>query len=165
MTGLNPAFREAVLAKRAGLPPPAPKTVVAPVRKMPHYDEHPSRILAEARKLFALATAERAEAARILADARIEAELIRSAAQAEAPAPHAPAIDAILRDVCERHGVTLSALRGVGRQRELTAARHEAIRLAHAARPELSMAALGRIFRRNHTTILHALRKDAGGGA
>jgi chromosomal replication initiation ATPase DnaA len=158
MSGLNPTFRDAALAKKAGLPPPVARAP-AP-RAMPRTNTDPRHLLGEARKLFAMATAERAEAARVLADARAEAELILSGARAAPPAEHLlPSPAAILREVADRHGVSLASILGQGRAAELVAARHEAVALVHAARPDLSLPALGRIFKRDHTSILNALRR------
>ncbi len=156
MTGLNPEFRDAVLAKRLSVA--APRTAPAlPRRAKPRHDA--ADLLAEARKLFAEATRERAEAARVLADAREEAELILARAQDAVALPSLPSVKAILCEVASRHGVTIAAITGRSLRREVVAARHEAIALAHAARPDLSLPALGRLFRRDHTTILSALRK------
>lgn len=155
MTGLNPDFRDAVLAKRlVAAPPLAP---VLPRRAKPPHDA--VHFLAEARKLFAEATRERAEAARVLAEAREEAGLILARAEEALALPALPSVKAILSEVAGRHGVTIAAITGRSVRREIVAARHEAIALAHAARPDLSLPALGRLFRRDHTTILNALRK------
>ncbi|MBX3751922.1 MAG: hypothetical protein KF897_17725, partial [Opitutaceae bacterium] len=48
---------------------------------------------------------------------------------------------------------------GASRTRHVVEARFEAIRLVRAARPDLSLPAIGRLFNRDHTTILHALKR------
>lgn len=69
-----------------------------------------------------------------------------------------PAID-IIKDVAMKHGMTVAIIRGPSRSRSIVTARHDAMAKVHIARPDLSLPALGRIFHRDHTTLLHALRK------
>lgn len=126
----------------------------------------------------------RAEAATLLAEARAEAVAIVAAAVVEARQEAARIIhDAvhiadkawqpqasepverrlvadIIRATAERHGVPARRLIGRGMARNIVMARHEAIAEAYQARPDLSLPVLGRLFgNRDHTTILHALRK------
>lgn len=119
----------------------------------------------------------------IIAEARAEAAAIVNAALAEArqqiaamtadacrhiadeqPGEHVPAervlIADIIRQTAERHGISARRLLGQGRAKQLVEARTEAIAMAYVARPDLSLPALGRLFgNRDHTTILHAVRR------
>lgn len=117
------------------------------------------------RALLRDARKDREAAAAALAEARVQAQTIIAEAEAGARivtmiGPALPSVLSIQKQTAERHGVTLQALLGDGRGRELMAARYEAIALAHAARPDLSAAALGRIFKRDHTIILRALKRS-----
>lgn len=163
MTGLNPAFRDAVLAKRAGLAPPLVPSI-ADIATRPAERAEARQLMAEARKLFALAVRERAEAARVLANALVEADLIRTRAAEVAELPLLPSVREIIGAVAARHGLAVSAILGARKSRQVVAARHEAIALAHAARPDLSLSELGRLFKRDHTSIHHVLRKQGRGG-
>lgn len=69
-----------------------------------------------------------------------------------------PAID-IIKDVATKYGVPVGVIRGPSRCSEAVEARHRAIVLVHQARPDLSLPAMGRIFNRDHTSILYAIRK------
>ena len=146
----------ALIAKQRGEPIPAPGQRVAP--------ETVERSLKAARRLLDDARRYREEAALVLADARTHAAMIVAEAEIAVRAkidvgPSLPSIAEIIKATAVRHSITVSALLSQGRSRHLVAARHEAIALAHAARPDFSLPALGRIFRRDHTAILHALRK------
>lgn len=121
------------------------------------------KLQAETRKLYAEARADREAAALALAEARLHAATIVAEAQVKVAAkvdagPALPSVAEIQTATAERHGITLSALLGKGMARHIVAARYEAIRLAHAARPDLSSPSLGRLFRRDHTTVLRAIK-------
>jgi chromosomal replication initiation ATPase DnaA len=153
------AFVERVRAKRACV---AARPVAPEPRPMA-----PSEIkalLRQARALMAEARAERAEAARVLADARVEAATLLAEARTkvEMAGPRLPSVAEIISAVAERRGVSHAAIVGRGASRLVVAARHEAIQIAHAARPDLSSTDLGRLFRRDHAAILYALRKGRG---
>lgn len=102
------------------------------------------------------------EARLILIAAREEATKILSRAGLDASdtVGRVPVLD-IIKAVAAKHGLTVAQIKGHGRQKALTAARHEAISRVYAARPDLSLPQIGRIFHRDHTTILHAVRKTA----
>lgn len=71
----------------------------------------------------------------------------------------------ILGTICAFHGVTRAELMSRGRQRFMCKIRDEAIRAVADARPDMSLPELGRIFGgRDHTTIIHSLRKTAKPG-
>jgi len=66
----------------------------------------------------------------------------------------------IIKRVCDRHGVTLFAIRGKCRAAFLAAVRHQAIVRVYLARPKASLPEIGRWFDLDHTTILSAVRKS-----
>jgi hypothetical protein len=57
-----------------------------------------------------------------------------------------------------KHGVKEVDILGAAKPVEIVAARHDAIRLIYR-HTQHSMPAVGKIFNRDHTTILHAIRK------
>lgn len=65
----------------------------------------------------------------------------------------------IIMEVAIAHGVSYEDILGRSRARHLVAARHEAIYEVRKRRPHLSLPQIGRIFKRDHTSILHALRQ------
>jgi hypothetical protein len=65
----------------------------------------------------------------------------------------------ILRLVALRHGINVEAISGRSRFRSIVAARHEAIGLVYTHCRRLSLPEIGRLFNRDHTTILHAIEK------
>lgn len=74
----------------------------------------------------------------------------------------APAAAAtIIRLVALRTGVSADDIIGPRRHRPIAAARKAAIKLVHSHCPHLSMPAIGRIFHRDHTTILFSLGRTA----
>lgn len=67
----------------------------------------------------------------------------------------------ILSLVALKHGVMQREILGPYRNRAIVAARHEAIAMTYQ-HTQLSMPAVGRLFARDHTTVLHALKKTGG---
>lgn len=65
----------------------------------------------------------------------------------------------ILKEVCERRGFGVLDILGPSRRDAVCRVRDEAIRAVANGRPDLSLPAIGRIFKRDHTSILHSLRK------
>ena len=63
----------------------------------------------------------------------------------------------IIRLVALRRDVNLDDILGPRRDRHLVAARYEAIRLVKSHCPHLSYPGIGRVFNRDHTSILNAL--------
>lgn len=63
---------------------------------------------------------------------------------------------AIKKDVCRRYGLELEDLIGPSQRKAAVAARYEAIRLIKKS-IQSSSTELGRMFGRDHTTILYAL--------
>jgi len=69
-------------------------------------------------------------------------------------------IAAVIRDTAEKYGITEKELLSTSRKKKFVSPRQEAI---YRIRNEVqkSMPEIGRIFDRDHTTILHALEKHA----
>lgn len=65
----------------------------------------------------------------------------------------------VIEVVALKHDVLPEEILGVSRKKEIVKARHEAIFEVHRRFHKLSLPRLGQIFNRDHTTILHALRK------
>ena len=116
------------------------------------------KILADAAK-EAEAMIERAkiEADRIVANAVDRAsEIVSASLQREAV--RRLAID-IIRDVARKHGISVETIKSSTRTKHIVEARHEAMALVYTLRPDLSLPQIGKIFERDHTTILYAVRK------
>lgn len=73
------------------------------------------------------------------------------------PGPHA-----IVKLVSLKHGLTTKEVLGQDRFVRIVAARHESIWMIHTHCPWLSMPEIGRIFGRDHTTILYTIQKFTG---
>jgi chromosomal replication initiation ATPase DnaA len=65
----------------------------------------------------------------------------------------------IIAEVALAHRVTVEDILGPGRSAPLVEARHKAIIEVAVRRPAFSLPQIGRCFNRDHTTILHVLRK------
>jgi hypothetical protein len=65
----------------------------------------------------------------------------------------------VIEAVCERHEVAYTAVMSRSRFADIVAARHEAIVAVATAFPWMSLPKIGRVFGRDHTSILHALDK------
>lgn len=63
----------------------------------------------------------------------------------------------IVRETCERHGITLEMVVGKRRTRPIVACRYEI--MWHLNRLGMSMPAIGRRLKRHHTTVLHGIRQ------
>lgn len=66
---------------------------------------------------------------------------------------------AIIERVAQEHDVPSSFILSASRAHRAVAARDAAIRAVADERPGLSLPQIGRIFNRDHSTILHSLRK------
>lgn len=66
-----------------------------------------------------------------------------------------------IEEVAARHNVTTEEILGDCRLAHICAARWEAVRAVQTKNPGLSTVALGKIFNRDHTTIMYALKKTA----
>lgn len=65
----------------------------------------------------------------------------------------------IMAEVALAHGVTIADILGRSRAHPIVKARHQAIIELALRRPAMSLPQIGRHFSRDHTTILHVLRK------
>ncbi len=65
----------------------------------------------------------------------------------------------IIATVATFHGVEPQDITGASRNRAITRARFDAVRAVAEARPDMSLPMIGRVFNRDHTTILHALKR------
>lgn len=65
----------------------------------------------------------------------------------------------LIRAVAMKHALTVADIKGPSRAMNIVDARQEAMAMVYKTRPDLSLPQIGRIFDRDHTTILHALRK------
>ena len=68
----------------------------------------------------------------------------------------------IIATTASDHGLTVDDLVGKVRTRHISAARFEAMARIRAER-KLSLPAIGRLFNRDHTTVLHALKAYSAG--
>lgn len=68
-------------------------------------------------------------------------------------------IKGIIAQVAMDHGVPYEDIIGVCRTKRIVAARHAAIVEVATRRPSLSLNQMGRVFKRDHTTIVHVLQK------
>ncbi|PLP56243.1 hypothetical protein CYK37_26030 [Mesorhizobium loti] len=75
--------------------------------------------------------------------------------------PRMPAREIISR-VGALHGYRLDEITGPRLEKKLVQARFDAIKAVADARPDMSLPQIGRIFNRDHTSILHALKKRGG---
>lgn len=70
-----------------------------------------------------------------------------------------PCAASILEVNARKHGVSVDDLRSDVRKREIVAAKHDAIVDLHLKRPDFSLSQIGSEMNKDHTTVLHALRK------
>lgn len=111
---------------------------------------------------FDLADAE----ARLLAQAQV---LLSSRGDADAAEDVCdrdnPAVEEIVAGVLENFpGVTWEDIISVRRDRWLVKPRHACMRAVYERRSDLSLSRIGRIFRRDHTTVLQVVRKPGADG-
>lgn len=69
-----------------------------------------------------------------------------------------PVID-IIRQTSASTGISIGEILGNRRSRPIVAARHMAMARAYVERPDLSLPELGRLFKREHTSILACVKK------
>lgn len=65
----------------------------------------------------------------------------------------------IVELVADNHGVTADDIFGRRKTKHIVEARFEAISQVRRARPDWSLSRLAMFFDRDHTTVIHALRK------
>lgn len=66
---------------------------------------------------------------------------------------------AVLTAVAIKHGLTLSEIMGKDRRHHVAHARQEAFWVLKQTYPEMSLPAIGRMFGKDHTTVLHGIRQ------
>lgn len=71
----------------------------------------------------------------------------------------------VIENVAKEHGVSVGLIIGQRRAREIVVIRDKAVRAVADQFPEMSLPDIGRAFKRDHTTILHSLRKTKPEGA
>jgi hypothetical protein len=69
-----------------------------------------------------------------------------------------PRAKRVLREIAEEHGITCAEIVGDRRIRAVVDARQAAMRALVDQLPDWSIARIGRFLRRDHTTVLHALK-------
>lgn len=72
-------------------------------------------------------------------------------------------VHVIIERCAHRYGVSVADILGRGRMRALVTARHEAIQIVSRVFPRFSTPHLGRLFNRDHTSILYALGRTTRG--
>ena len=124
-----------------------------PVARQPSSDPIATR---DAENIVALAVA----VAAVTADrARESAKGVNVVSAADVIKSPASAAKAALRAVSQRTGVPVDAILGRERRSAIAAARHEAVWRVHEA-TKWSLPRVGRFFDdRDHTTVLHSLRR------
>jgi chromosomal replication initiation ATPase DnaA len=68
-----------------------------------------------------------------------------------------PAIE-IMQEAATACGTDILAIRGHSRQKPIAAARRYAIVMVYIERSDLTLVQIGRLFNKDHTTILHSIR-------
>jgi chromosomal replication initiation ATPase DnaA len=148
---------------------PPPRREQATVKRVNIVSEQRARDERQAR-LDAAEADRREQTRQIIAAAKAQAELIVSEAQslaavitAEAVAEveaRPPSVMDIIKAMAEKHGVSVAEIKGKRRNRHITVARQEAMALAYEQRPDLALPQIGRVFGRDHTTVLYAVQKS-----
>lgn len=70
-----------------------------------------------------------------------------------------PEADEIIRRIAKEYGTTVATIKGRRRAAPIVAARWAAISAVRDAYPEITLIDLGRLFNRDHTSIIHVFRK------
>lgn len=68
-------------------------------------------------------------------------------------------VETIIREVAAKHGVSVEAIKGRRKDNGIVAIRHEAMVRAYLEAEDLSLPQISRIFKRDHTSLLHAVQK------
>ncbi|MBB4189325.1 helix-turn-helix domain-containing protein [Sinorhizobium terangae] len=112
---------------------------------------------AKARRIAALETELADAGARLIAQAQV---LLGQRAGEEAEDGDRPPVEEIVAAVLERFpGVSWEDIISVRRERRLVEPRHACMRAVYDARKDLSLPLIGRIFRRNHVTVLGVVQR------
>jgi chromosomal replication initiation ATPase DnaA len=67
---------------------------------------------------------------------------------------------AVIAEVADRHGVPVEEVMGGRREKIIARARQDSMAAIKARFPNDTLPMIGRLFNRDHTTVLHALRKQ-----
>lgn len=65
----------------------------------------------------------------------------------------------IIKQVCEAHNVPVAYVLGKSRNRAIVDARQAAMAAVYQLRPDMSCPQIGKLFNRDHTTVLYAIVK------
>nr|DAH84729.1 MAG TPA: ATPase [Caudoviricetes sp.] len=65
----------------------------------------------------------------------------------------------MIADVAHKHGVTYAQVLSTSRARRLVEARYDAMQAVYQAKPHLSLAQMGKLFRRDPKTVWHGLMR------
>lgn len=68
-------------------------------------------------------------------------------------------VQQIIADVAHKHGLTYADVLAQKRAKAVVRARHDAMAAVYEAKPHLSLAQMGKMFRRDPKTVHHGLRK------
>lgn len=68
-------------------------------------------------------------------------------------------VQQIIADVAHQHGLTYADILAQKRAKAVVRARHDAMAAVYEAKPHLSLAQMGKMFRRDPKTVHHGLRK------
>ena len=142
--GLNPNFAKKVWASRRAAEDEERKRA---------YRARAERIHAHQERNREIIRKQRAEEEK----ARQRGDLVRAA-----PGKIPPR--SIIAIVAARHGLEVEAIMNGNNTKPAVECRHEAVAAVHAEYPDMSLKRLGMVFKRHHTTILHALRKKGAWG-
>lgn len=71
----------------------------------------------------------------------------------------------VIEKIAKENGVSVGLILGERRGREVVAIRDKAVRAVAEQFPEMSLPDIGKAFKRDHTTIIHSLRKTKPEGA
>ena len=89
--------------------------------------------------------------------ARRTAETLKEMEAAGQITPKGPPVASILAAVAEATGRTVAELSGIQRSRPIAHSRQFGYFMVRALRPDLSLMAIGRIFNRDHSTVMYGL--------
>lgn len=65
----------------------------------------------------------------------------------------------IIRQVCDAYDMDVDVVLGASRYRGVVDVRQQAMAAVYQMRPDLSFPQIGRLFNRDHTTVIHAVMK------
>ncbi|HEV7308778.1 helix-turn-helix domain-containing protein [Ensifer sp.] len=116
-----------------------------------------TKVKAQTRRITELELALADAEARILSQARL---ICAATLAADGDLFNRRSVREIVEEVLALYpGVSWEEVIGVGRERRLVEPRHRCMSAVYQERTDLSLPALGRIFHRDHTSVLHAVTK------